>query len=71
MLADRRSLFHSTFEATSFADAFDFELKNALPVLDAESKFGAQKFAEEKIGRGASFDLDGVKKGPRGSKDES
>ena len=62
MLADRRSLFYSTYEATSFADAMDFEYSQGLPIVEAEAIKGAKKFAgSEKVGRGASFDLDGVK----------
>ena len=61
MLADRRSLFYSTFEAISSPDAFDYELENGLPILDSESKSGAHRFKADKVGRGASFDLDGLK----------
>jgi len=59
MLADRRSLFNATFNANSFQEAFQFELREGLPVF-GEAVKGAKQFTEG-VGRGASFDLHGLK----------
>jgi len=60
--ADRRSLFYATFEAPSFDAAMDNEYFQGLPIVEAEAVQGAARFAgEEKVGRGASFHLDGPK----------
>ena len=42
----------------------DYEYFRGIPVIEAESVKGAGRFAGgDKIGRGASSDLDGAKKG--------
>ena len=71
--ADRRSLFHATYEAASFAAAMDNEYFQGLPIVEAEAVHGAARFAgAEKVGRGASFHLDSTKdKGAKRTKEAS
>ncbi|KAI4887881.1 hypothetical protein NFI96_015095 [Prochilodus magdalenae] len=52
--ADRDSAYHSTFDATSFTQAMQYETDNGLPVIPTESVTGATRFSSG-AGRGGKF----------------
>nr|CAB3240596.1 probable enoyl-CoA hydratase, mitochondrial [Phallusia mammillata] len=52
--ADRNSTYHSVFDAASIRDSLEYELENAMDVLERESISGAQKFVEG-VGRKGMF----------------
>ncbi|KAL2711711.1 hypothetical protein V1478_018732 [Vespula squamosa] len=55
LLADRASLYFSTFSTKQIDEALQFEKDNALPLLTEEGIKGAKRFVEEGIGKHGKF----------------
>ncbi|RWS22614.1 hypothetical protein B4U80_10263 [Leptotrombidium deliense] len=60
LLADRRSVYHSVFEAKSIEEAFNFEGENGVPIVAKEGIEGARKFAESGLGKHGKFNLHSI-----------
>ena len=58
MKADRRSAYHSVFDAKSLQDALDFEYENGKSIIASESVEGAARFVKDGVGRHGKFQLD-------------